>query len=83
MYVAVTLLRVGNRTLTVLLIKQAYEAYFGIKVGDHDKSWALPLKSVALVLNHSDFGAKQLCHLPFPWFGVSLKITAINATFFM
>lgn len=78
-HVAVTVLKSSDRTLPASLsrrLKRILELNLEMWT-NHE----LCIKSVGLVLNHYYFGAKRLCHLPFLWCGVSLKNTAMSATF--
>ena len=54
--------------------KRAYEAYFGMKLGDQDK----PRAPHNIALKRCAFGPKAKsvrCGLGFLWYGVNLKIT--------
>ena len=68
----------------------AYETYFGMKMGDQDKSWAphFCCESCRSTLEEWMPEVENVCHLPFPKSGESLPIimmTAISAwwTFFV
>ena len=63
--------------------KRAYKAYFGMNLGDQDKSWA-PHKVGKHCTERCAFGPKAKsvrCGLGFLWYGVSTKITMIIVIF--
>lgn len=64
-------------------VKKVYFAYFGIKLGDQEKSWA-PHKVCSVCLKNWDNGSKvRRNHFVslYPWFGENLRTIVMTATF--
>ena len=60
----------------------AYEMYFGMKMRNQDKSWALRFLLWKLQIYIGRFGcaeAVNVCHLPFPEFGENQPIVTMTA----
>src|ERR1044072_8547900 len=58
-------------------VKQAYEAYFGVKLGEQDKSWAphKVCRSCVESLRLLSRGKKSAMPLVFQWFGANPRTT--------
>ena len=77
-------LTVGRQKKNIkTFVRQVYCAYFGVKIGDQDKTWAPHLfaKHVLKVLDGGQKVNKMLSDLEFQWYGESQKITAMIDTF--
>jgi len=82
-YVCGEVMLASQRRSITPLIKKMYHLYFGYKLGDQDKKWALHIvcKSCAVCLGGWIIVREWRCHLPFQWCGGNPQTTAMTAAF--
>ena len=72
-----------NRKLITDFVKQAYLAYFKVKLSDQDKSWApqIACKTCIEFYGNGQRNKGKVWGLQFRWGGESQKIFTVTATF--